>query len=131
VPPRVVEPLAPVPREDDVPSEPDFRLLGEDDPSFLREIIESYLELTPPMITDLALHVRAQDRGALSRAAHKIKSSSAQVGLADFAKLCSSLQDSAPAGDMEQELPGHVEAIAKSFDRLRPLLERKAQSLDP
>ena len=111
--------------------EPDFRLLGEDDPSFLREIIESYLELTPPMITDLAHHVRAEDRGALSRAAHKIKSSSAQVGLADFAKLCSTLQDAAKSADVGQDLVPQVEAIAKSFDQLRPLLLRKARSLAP
>ena len=107
----------------------DLHLLGEDDPEFLSEIIDSYLELTPPMIGELRAHVRAQDRKALGRAAHKIKSSSAQVGLSDFAGLCSKLQDSAPKGDIDGDLSGQVDAIESSFDRLRGSLKRKRDSL--
>ena len=130
-PKRVASPQpAPEPVVEEVlVEEPDLRLLGEDDPAFLSEIIESYLELTPPMIGELKQHVMAQDRKALGRAAHKIKSSSAQVGLADFAGLCSKLQDSAAVADLSRDLPSQVEAIVASFDRLRPVLQRKRTTL--
>lgn len=103
-------------------------LLGEDDPEFLNELIASYLELTPPMISDLLQQLEQQDRKALQAAAHKMKSSSAQLGLASLADLCSTLQDD-HEGNFEDDLAGHVEAIVTEYVRLKPLLKQKQESL--
>ena len=106
----------------------DLKLLGEDDPEFLSELIDAYLDLTPPMIDDLQSKLRAADRDGISRAAHKMKSSSAQLGLTDLSDRCSRLQASATT-EPEADLETQVTSIIDAYNRVKPVLVRKKEDL--
>ncbi|NND71454.1 MAG: response regulator [Rhodothermales bacterium] len=106
----------------------EIKLLGEDDPEFLVELVQSYLDLTPPMITDIVQNLADCDRDKLKKSAHKMKSSSAQLGLVRLATLCGELQDDS-TGTFENELPLRVRAIVDEYERLVPLLLHKMSLL--
>jgi CheY-like chemotaxis protein len=112
-------------------SEPEgtIELLGEDDPEFLADLINSYLDMTPSMLTEMRRHLAAGDRGALKSVAHKMKSGSGQIGLKRLSGLCGDLQ-SASAGERAginlQDQVGLIEAEVK---RVIPLLRSKRESL--
>ncbi len=95
-------------------------LLAQDDPEFVIDLIDSYISLTPRLLNDLALGLANQDRGAIARAAHTIKSSSAQVGLVGLASLCDRLQSSSEEdADRIQSL---INEIVSEYDRMAPIL---------
>jgi CheY-like chemotaxis protein/HPt (histidine-containing phosphotransfer) domain-containing protein len=104
-------------------------LIGEDDPAFLSELIDSFVELTPPLIGEMRKHLAAGDRDALKSAAHKMKSSSGQVGLTKLASLCGQLQSSSSGQNADEELHDQLRTVEAEFDRIEPLLEAKKQEL--
>ena len=66
----------------DVEAVSNLRSLGDEgDDTFLHEIISIYLEDTPLRIADLRRSFKSGDNALLTRSAHTIKGSSANVGL--------------------------------------------------
>ncbi len=106
-----------------------LELFGEDDPEFLTELIESYLDLTPSMLTEMRRHLAAGDRGALKSVAHKMKSSSSQIGLQRLSGLCGDLQQASAGKKLEVNLHDQVQLIETEFQHVLPLLKKKQSDL--
>ncbi|MDX1429112.1 MAG: response regulator, partial [Rhodothermales bacterium] len=107
----------------------DLTLFGEDDPEFLADLIESYVDLTPSLITEMRRHLAAGDRGALKSVAHKMKSSSGQIGLSRLSGLCGDLQSASAGVKTDINLHDQVQLIESEYKRVVPLLHKKQQSL--
>jgi HPt (histidine-containing phosphotransfer) domain-containing protein len=66
---------------------------------FLVEIIDAYLEDTPKRLEDLRAALAGGDNDTLTRAAHTLKSSCANVGAMSMAALAKEIEAAARQGD--------------------------------
>jgi HPt (histidine-containing phosphotransfer) domain-containing protein len=74
----------------------------------LLELIDSFLEDAPKLLGDMQRALAAGDAGLLQRAAHTLKSISADVGAQGLSRLCQALEAQAKAG----EVTGAAERLA-------------------
>jgi CheY-like chemotaxis protein/HPt (histidine-containing phosphotransfer) domain-containing protein len=86
-------------------------------------VIGLYLEQTPRQLGELRGALTRRDRTVLKRAAHTIKSSSANVGAGRLSTLCAELEALVGEGPSSDVAP-RVEAIETEFGRAREELER-------
>ncbi|MDB6115075.1 MAG: Hpt domain protein [Lacunisphaera sp.] len=78
-----------------------LRALSPDpDGSFLRELIEIFLQDTPERFTELDATLAKGDTAAAMRAAHTIKGSSGNFGASRLAKLAQEVEAHAKAGNL-------------------------------
>ena len=68
----------------------------------LAELVHLYLADTPSRIADLCRALDGQDHGALERAAHALKSSSANLGATALSKLFRELESAGRNHDLER-----------------------------
>jgi signal transduction histidine kinase/DNA-binding response OmpR family regulator/HPt (histidine-containing phosphotransfer) domain-containing protein len=71
---------------------------GEDADAVLRDVIDSYLADTPPLIATIATTLQAQDYPALHYAAQTLKTTSLMLGAASLSQLCEELLISTQPG---------------------------------
>ncbi len=64
-----------------------LRELNPDDPNFLRELIDMFLQDVPARIAEVEQSLAKQDAALLTRAAHTIKGSSGNFGAAGLVKV--------------------------------------------
>jgi len=97
-------------------------MAGEDASSLLAEIIDSYLEDTPPRLQALAEAVAQADAVALKKSAHAFRSLSVTVGGITVAQLCETLEAMGRAGTTEgaEALVGQVQT---EYERLTAALQ--------
>jgi len=67
-------------------------MLGEDSPEIIAELLTIYLHDTPKIIANLHLALTKQDACLLTRAAHSLKSTSAQLGVTALADVGKQLE---------------------------------------
>ena len=97
---------------------------GEEDPGLLSELIELFLSDAPQRLQELEAALEDGDLERLSRAAHTLKSSSANLGAVAFRRLCEELERSARQGDeatcrrRRQEWRGAYAALEQALARL-------------
>jgi CheY-like chemotaxis protein len=91
-----------------------LELIGND-PEFLAEMIDSYLETTPPLLVELNQSLDKGDAVTFRRAAHTLKSGSADFGAMTLSRLCGQLEEMGKAGTLEgaEVLVSQAEAIYK------------------
>jgi HPt (histidine-containing phosphotransfer) domain-containing protein len=83
-----------------------LRSLSPDtDGSFLRELVEIYLQDTPLRLTELETALVRGDAPALMRAAHTIKGSSSNFGATRFAQLAQEIERLAKAANCPAAAP--------------------------
>jgi HPt (histidine-containing phosphotransfer) domain-containing protein len=96
-------------------SEPELPVLDEptldelvmttgDDPSFVRELVETYLSDTPALMEAIGSAVEADDAASLVRPAHTLKSSSATVGALRLSAVARELEMAGRTGTLEPEV---------------------------
>lgn len=85
-----------------------------DDPAFLAELVDTYLEDGAAQVAALRAAAAAGDIAALVRPAHTLKSSSASIGAIALAEHCRALEADARAGDVTDPA-GRVDVIAGGF----------------
>lgn len=73
---------------------------GEDGDFVLNNIIQMYLETTPPDLQQIETAIATGDPDRLRRAAHSLGSSSATLGATNFAKRCKELENLARSGNI-------------------------------
>jgi hypothetical protein len=73
---------------------------GEDGDFILNNIIQMYLETTPPDLQQIETAIATGDPDKLRRAAHSLGSSSATLGAINFAKLCKELENLSRSGSI-------------------------------
>ena len=87
----------------------ELRACDPDDTGLLAELVDIFLSDTPPRLQALRLAFEAGQPQALSREAHALKSSSAQLGARALADICKQLE----LKGREGSLAGVGELLAK------------------
>lgn len=80
------------------------------DQSFVTELIETFLGEAPVMLAEIRGALQTQDTELLRRAAHSLKSNSAQFGAERLRSLCLQLEQRAK----EQQLAGLDQLVAQA-----------------
>jgi len=88
---------------------------GEDDPGLLVELIDMFLDDAPRHMGDLRRALDDDDINGVARAAHTLKSSSANMGAALFSKLCKEIEEMA-RNQQRGELSERVERCLSAYD---------------
>jgi HPt (histidine-containing phosphotransfer) domain-containing protein len=119
-------PLAPVPDRSTQPIDHEvlrdlrkLEAMGEE--HLVSTMIDAYLVSSERLERELVDAARAGDAKEIARAAHTLKSGSAQVGAERLAVLCKELEGCARAGDVGDAMG--------AVDRLREELEQVRESL--
>jgi HPt (histidine-containing phosphotransfer) domain-containing protein len=102
----------------------DLRTPGEPDP--LVELIDLFLQDTPPRITKILDAFKAGDAAALERAAHSLKGSSSNLGANHLASACFEVMNIAKTGKLPEAAA--VAKVLSEFERLKPALEKERQA---
>lgn len=71
------------------------------DEAFLDELIEAYFEDAPNLLAEMRQSLSSGEAGAFRRAAHSLKSNSANFGAIRLSKMCGELEDLARPGGLE------------------------------
>lgn len=66
---------------------------GEDDPGLLLELIDMYLSDAPARLREVEVSLASGDIATLERAAHTLKSSSANLGAHGLATICKKIEE--------------------------------------
>ena len=85
------------------------------DRTFLAELVEAYLGDSPSLLVAMQDGLRADDRTALRRAAHTLKSTSASLGATSFAALCREVETNALEADPAW-LEERLKAVAAAYE---------------
>ncbi len=94
-------------------------------PNPLLRVIELYRENAPVLIQDIKRSLEQGDAEGLKRAAHSLKSSSANLGAARLAALCKKLEDGGNSGDLEAAAQHDTEELETQFHAVMRALERE------
>jgi HPt (histidine-containing phosphotransfer) domain-containing protein len=92
------------------------------EPALLGELIDSFLEETPPLLNNLRQALGQGDAAELRRAAHTIKSSSNDFGATTLAELCQELETMGKAGTLDRAAEVVAQA-EKEYEQVRVKLE--------
>lgn len=102
----------------------ELRTPGEPDP--LAELIDLFLEDTPPRLAKLQESFQAGDAAEVERAAHSLKGSAGNLGAKSLSEVCLIIMTTAREGRLPEA--GLVERAAFEFRRLKPALEAQKNS---
>ena len=91
------------------------------DESFVAELVETYLTDSPGLFEGMRGGLATDDRVALRRAAHTLKSTSASVGALALSTACREIETGSPEGDPAW-LEGRIEAAAAEYVRAEAAL---------
>jgi len=100
-----------------------------DDPMFLRELVERYLEDAPSQLATIRAGVESGEAEQLNRAAHSLKANSASIGAVELADLSRDLESltlpaTTEAADLADPQIGRiVAAISVELDRVMTELD--------
>jgi HPt (histidine-containing phosphotransfer) domain-containing protein len=102
-----------------------MRIFRVDYPEIVPQLIELFVESTPPLLDELRTAVQTADAECVRRAAHKLKGSCQNIGAGFMAKLAANIERAAAAAPAEIE--GLERVFADTRDALRAaLLEDQA-----
>lgn len=94
------------------------------DRTFLAELVEAYLGDSPGLLEAMRAGLRDDDRTALRRAAHTLKSTSASLGAIAFAAACREVETNALEAD-----PGwlgeRIQAVAVAYEPVAAALRER------
>jgi HPt (histidine-containing phosphotransfer) domain-containing protein len=105
----------------------DLRALNPDDPQFLRELIELFLQDVPQRLQDLDQALASGDATSVMRAAHTIKGSSSNFGAARLCKLAHAIEIEGKSGNLAAAGNGVAELRAE-FCQVTEALHRVLQN---
>jgi HPt (histidine-containing phosphotransfer) domain-containing protein len=88
----------------------------------LGKVIQVYLTTTPQLLTAMRQGVEQRDREAVRKAAHSLKSASANNGATELAEMCRVLEGQARAGESHASR-ADIEALDAEFRQVQVALE--------
>jgi HPt (histidine-containing phosphotransfer) domain-containing protein len=97
-----------------------MRVFRVDYPEIIDQLIELFVESTPPLLGELRAGAETGDEEAVRRAAHKLKGSCQNVGAGFMAKLAANIERTCTARQFE--LDGLDRVFADTRDALRAAL---------
>jgi len=90
-----------------------LRAMSEkDEPSFLSEMIDLFLELSPKLVKDIREFAENADAPNMTQAAHKLKGSSFNLGARGLANVCQKIETRGKNNDF-----AGIEALLEQLDR--------------
>lgn len=96
--------------------------LNPGDDSFLRDLIQIYLEDTPRRLAEIDDGLGRGDGRQLAIAAHSLKGSTANFGAESFRRQCEKIEQLGRAGALDDVRP-LLPALREEFGRVRAELE--------
>lgn len=94
---------------------------GDDDPGLVFELIDLYLEDAPERIGEIKQALENDDFDLLERAAHTLKSSSANIGALGLSSICADLEALARTNEVANAADRNA-AAASSFADVKEAL---------
>jgi HPt (histidine-containing phosphotransfer) domain-containing protein len=88
-----------------------------DDPEFLAELVDDFLQDAPAQLESLREAAATGDATGARRAAHTLKSNSGTFGATALASLCQEAETAAVAGDLDA-LRSHLDEIDREWRRV-------------
>jgi len=101
----------------------DLRGLNPDDPNFLRELIELFLQDVPARFAEIEQALAARDAVLLTRAAHTIKGSCSNFGAANLQHLSHAMEMQGKAADFAGAAAG-LPALRAEFALVEAALKQ-------
>ncbi len=97
-----------------------MRVFRDDYPEIVEQLVDLFVDSTPPLLADLRCGVQDGDAEAVRRTAHKLKGSCQNIGAARLAGLAAAIEkaESGPAPDVD----GLDEVFDATCDALRAAL---------
>jgi len=95
------------------------QLVDEDDPDFLNEIINGYLENAAENIKVIAEHVHTPDAEIVMRMAHTLKGSSRNVGAVAMAHYSSELESLSRLGNYPEKTGDLLRQLEVELERVK------------
>lgn len=77
-------------------------MAGDEGDSLVREVVRLFLDTAPEQLNEMHSQFQAGDLDATARIAHRIKSSSAAIGVDSLAQLCSAIEQSIRQGNQQK-----------------------------
>ena len=96
------------------------------DVDFLRELVNAYLDSTPGLFAAMRQSVAAGDGAGLQRAAHSLKTGSANMGALALAALCKGLEDMGRSGVLDGA-ETHIDIAAAAYTDVATALRDRIQ----
>ena len=103
-------------------------IAGSDDESFIREVLQDFLEQVSGGIQAMTRAATAGDAAALLEVAHRLKGTSASLGIHRLASICAELESLAASGSVT-DAERLIGLIDQEFKRARKGLEDELQSV--
>ncbi len=114
-------------------SQEEFRSLAEmiglDMPEVLVDLIETYVTESHGLVESLVTAHQSDDRSAMVRPAHSLKSSSASIGAMRLSRLCADLEAHLRGAPSQMDVPRQVGDIAQEFARVTAALKHEIEQL--
>jgi HPt (histidine-containing phosphotransfer) domain-containing protein len=98
------------------------------DPEFLRELMDTYFQDAPQLLADMRAALAAGNAADFRRAAHSLKSNSANFGARHLAALCKELEDKGKAGVLDGA-GAKIELIQAEYAQVKAALEHQHSEL--
>jgi len=98
--------------------------IGGEDPTFLIELIDSYLDNTRSLLQELYTSLAQQNFDLMLRTAHTLKSSSCVIGAEDLSELCRELEMHL-RGQNYEDLDIKINKIADEYASVKSELEHQ------
>ncbi len=95
----------------------------DDDGTFMKEMVQIYLEETPKLIKQLTESLKEKKIEEFVRAAHTLKSSSANLGAMELSEMSKNLEYKGKNGKIDG-LNSEVEEIKAEFSKVKAILEK-------
>ena len=97
------------------------------DVDFLKELVDAYLDSTLGLFAAMRQAAAAGDAPGLQRAAHTLKTGSANMGALGLAALCKNLEDMGRAGVLDGAAE-RIAAAAAAYDDVAAALREHVQA---
>lgn len=92
------------------------------DGEFLAELLETYFEDTPKLFSTMHAAVENQDADEFRRAAHSIKSNSANFGAMDLSMKAKALEEMGKSGDLSSADEALID-VETEYEKVKTSLE--------
>lgn len=97
-------------------------LQEEGEPDIISELVQLFVEDTPPQLAALREAVDASDAQSVERIAHTLKGSCGNMGAVRMAKLCEELQGVGASGNLAR-VPELLDQLEAEFELVSKLLK--------
>jgi HPt (histidine-containing phosphotransfer) domain-containing protein len=102
-------------------------LQGDDEPDFLSDIIDTFLEDAPKRLEAIQTAIRLGDYEQLHRLAHSFKGASSSLGALSFSKVCGEIEEVGRSGSVAEAEP-LFSVLLQAYEKVRVALVHERDS---